>query len=41
MIVRMYARTSGLDSVALSAPCEPEELLALSRFGVPSVTYGQ
>lgn len=39
--MRMDARTSNLDSVALSAPCEPEELLALSRFGVPSVTYRQ
>lgn len=41
MTVRMDARTSDLGSVALSAPYEPEELLALSRFGVPSVTYRQ
>lgn len=41
MIVRMDARTSDRGSVTLSAPCEPEELLALSRFGVPSVPYGQ
>ena len=40
MTVRMDARTSDLGSVALSAP-EPEELLALSRFGVPTVTYRQ
>lgn len=33
MIVRLDARTSDRGSVTLSAPCEPEELLALQVWG--------